>query len=71
MKWMKEIWEGLKEEIVFNCWCNTGLIATANSVLNDSESEANSEIKEIKIHLLNVMPVQFHSTINELAVVDD
>ena len=68
MKWMKEIWEDLKEEIIFNCWCNTGLIARANSVLNNSELEAKSEIKEIKTHLLNLMPVQFHSTINELVV---
>ena len=46
-------------------------MSTANSVLNNSELEANFESKEIKLHLNNVMPVQFHSTKKELVVVDD
>ena len=36
MKWMKQIWEELKEEAIFNCWCNTGLAASSNSVLKKS-----------------------------------
>ena len=32
MKWMSQIWEELKEEIISNCWCWTGFIATSNSV---------------------------------------
>ena len=54
----------MKEESMFNCWCNTGLIATSNSFLKNPELEIISEIREIKIHLLNVLPIQFHSTIN-------
>ena len=71
MKWMKEIWENLKEESIFNCWCNTSLIATSNSVLKDPELEASSEIREIKTHLFNVLPIQFHSTINELFILGE
>ena len=68
---MKKIWDDLIEEIVFNCWCNTGLIGTSNSVLKNSELQSNSEIKEIKTHLLNVMPLHFHSTIDELIILDE
>ena len=71
MKWMKENWESLKEEIVFNCWFNTGLIATTNSVLKNSELEASSEIREIKSLLLNKLPMQFHKTINEMIILDE
>lgn len=56
----------MKEEIIFNCWCNAGLIAASNYVLNNSELNKVSETKEIK----TVMPVQFHS-INELLVHDE
>ena len=65
---MKQIWEDLKEETIFNCWCNTGLIASSNSVLKNPELEANSEIEEIKRHLLNALPLHFHSTINEFFI---
>ena len=60
-----------KEETTFNCWCNTGLIATSNSAFNNSQLEASSEVKEIKIYLLNLIPVQFHSTIKELLILDE
>ena len=71
MIWMKQIWDDLKQEILFNCWCTTGLIVYANSVLKNSEVDANSEIKEIKAHLLKVLPLHFHSNIKELIILDE
>ena len=67
---MKQVLDDFKEEIVFNCWCNTGLIASPNSVRINSELEANYEIKEIKTSLLNVLKLHFYSTINELMILD-
>ena len=68
---MKEIWDNLKEGIIFNCWCNTGSVASSNSVLKNPESEASSEIREFKTHLLNELSIQFHSTINGSLVLDE
>ena len=67
---MIETWEHFTEEVIFNFWCNTGLISTSNSVLNNSESKVWFKIKEIKAFLLSAMPVQFQSTINELLILD-
>lgn len=64
-------WENLKKEIIFNCWCKTGLTDTSNSVLNNLELEASSKIKEIKTHLVYVMPAQFQSSITELLILDE
>ena len=50
---------------MFSCWCNTGLIATSSFILDNPELEANDETKEMKTHLFNVMPIQFHSTVHE------
>ena len=60
----------LKEEIIFDFWCNIGLIATSN-FLNNFELVASSKTKEIKTYLLNVKLIQFHWTINELLVPDE
>ena len=35
VKWANQIWEELKQEIVYNYWFNTGLIAASNSVLKN------------------------------------
>ena len=68
LKWMKQICEELREETMFNCWCNTCLIASSISVLENSELEAKFEIEEILTHLFNALPFHLHSTINELLI---
>ena len=61
----------LKEESIFDCSCITGLIVTSNSVSKNPESEAGSEIKGFKTHLLNVLPPQIHSTLNGSLILDE
>jgi len=36
IEWMKQVWSELREEIVFNCCCNTGLILSSESILKNS-----------------------------------
>ena len=42
MKWMKQIWQGLKDVIMLNCWCSTAMIDTSNSVLKTFVLDTNS-----------------------------
>ena len=57
------------ETSVFGFWNNHCVQERAvyhfYSVSNNSQLEANSKTKEIKKHLLYVMPVQVYSTLNE------
>ena len=68
MKWIREIWESLKSDTVFNCWMKTGLIENhiqkgdGNSIPITGEREKNDIINFLRRSLL----VQLHSQIDEL-----
>ena len=56
MKWMKKIWEELKEEIIFNFWINTGLIASCNSVLKTQNMMRTLKLRQLRrIYLMHCL----------------
>ena len=59
-----QILEELREEIAFDCWCNTVLITTRDSVLKHFELETDSATKKINTHLLRTLLLQFYSNTN-------
>ena len=59
MKCKKENWENLEEEIMLNCWCDTGLIVISNSFFINSESEATSESVKLRIIYSTHCPFNF------------
>ena len=67
---MRESWENLIEEITINYWCNLDLITTFDSVLKILKWKRARKLGT-KAHLIIAMPVQFHSTINELLIFDE
>ena len=68
MKWIREIWESLKSETVFNCWMKTGLIenhiqkGNGNRMPITGEREKNDVVNFLR----RTLPVQLQSPINEL-----
>ena len=70
-KYLKEIWENVNEEILFNSWCKSNLDVTPNSVFLKSEQEGSSEIRDIETNLPNMLHIQFHSNLNELLILKE
>ena len=68
MKYMKQIWQGIKKEALFYYCCSACLITSSTSLLKGSELVANSEIEKLKTHSLNSLSLNFQSTVYEMFI---
>ena len=73
MKWIRETWESVKADTVFNWWMKTGLIENHIQNGNGESTPTTGELEknEIANFLRKSLPVQLHSQIDELLKSND